>query len=151
MDLISMVPDVTTTLAAAACLVVLASLATSTLALRRSRALARSSAALVAELAVFKDAAVSLGQHLDRRAAVPAQPGHALSSHGPSSSMPLHAIAPSTAALHAPVIAPDTQRAFELARQGASIDDLVAACDVSRTEAGLMLAMSRRGRRVLAG
>jgi hypothetical protein len=66
-DLISMVPDVTSTLAAAACLVVLASLATSTLALRRSRALARSSAALMAELAVFRDAAVSLGQHLDRR------------------------------------------------------------------------------------
>jgi hypothetical protein len=65
----------------------------------------------------------------------------------------LHATPPGMGVgmVNAPVIAPDTQRAFELAREGASIDDLVAACDVSRTEAGLMLAMSRRGRRVLAG
>jgi hypothetical protein len=151
-------PDVALAVAAAACMALLCSLVTSTLALRRSRTLARSSEALMAELAVFKDAAVSLGQHLDRRVGhlrTEVAPGSAsasdrrVTSIGAGTSPPVHALPPEAPLSAMAPILPDTQRAFDLARQGASIDDLVAACDVSRTEAGLMLAMSRRGRRVL--
>ena len=159
-------PDVALAVAAAACMALLCSLVTSTLALRRSRTLARSSEALMAELAVFKDAAVSLGQHLDRRGGAPRMEAQAAPAAGAERRtpvaperrvtaasgghpVPVHAQAPESPLSSMAPILPDTQRAFDLARQGASIDDLVAACDVSRTEAGLMLAMSRRGRRVL--
>ena len=41
-------------------------------------------------------------------------------------------------------------RALDLAARGAGIDDLVAACDLSRSEAGLLIALQRRGHRVLS-
>jgi hypothetical protein len=159
-------PDVALAVAAAACMALLCSLVTSTLALRRSRTLARSSEALMAELAVFKDAAVTLGQHVDRRGVAlrtEAQPASASATERRAPAASERRVTATNGGSPPPVLAqaaeaplsalgpilPDTQRAFDLARQGASIDDLVAACDVSRTEAGLMLAMSRRGRRVL--
>ncbi len=154
-------PDQPLLLPLLALALVLGSLLTSTLALRRSRTLTRSSEALMAELAVFKDAAVSLGQHLDRRGTMPLAAAPVADRHAPhaaASAQPVYAQTSHAQTMHArteegplssaPANVPDTRRGFELARQGASIDDLVAACDVSRTEAGLMLAMSRRGRRV---
>ena len=41
-------------------------------------------------------------------------------------------------------------RALDLAARGAGIDDLVAACDLSRSEAGLLIALQRRGHRALS-
>ena len=41
-------------------------------------------------------------------------------------------------------------RALDLAARGAGIDDLVAACDLSRSEAGLLIALQRRGHRVFS-
>ena len=42
------------------------------------------------------------------------------------------------------------RKALDLAERGAGIDDLVAACDLSRSEAGLVIALQQRGRKVFS-
>ncbi len=151
----------------AAAVILLFNLVAVLMALRRVRRSAHASAALVAELAVYKDAAFSLGEHLVRRGS-PSQsgPGQSGMAQSPRTDGLLGARHSSlrgadAVALRQPPEARDaqqassvgasshvldTERAVELARRGASVDDLVAACDISRTEAGLILAMTRRGR-----
>ena len=158
----------------AAALVLLFNLVAVLTALRRARSTANASAALVAELAVYKDAAFSLGEHLVRRGStLPSEVGQSGSmtaaTHSAASSFNDRSRETRQASLRSadavairqsadarethPVSSGnasnqllDTERAVELARRGASVDDLVAACDLSRTEAGLILAMTRRGR-----
>lgn len=151
-------------------------LAAALIALRRAQGNAHSAAALVAELAVYKDAALTLGEQLGRRGGSAQSAGSSRSESSRSVSTSSLPVASSGAVNYSPRAAdasagrqgqdsrepqqphsesalsvatmqlPDTERAVELARRGASVDDLVAACDVSRTEAGLILAMARRGR-----
>ena len=167
-------------MASAAALVLLFNLVAALIALRRARSTAHASAALVAELAVYKDAAFSLGEHLMRRGGA-LQSGSASSGTAQTAAMAPGAArgAPASSVLHEATLGGrhnaqhatvavrqsadardsqqvsaatasgqmlDTEHAVELARRGASVDDLVAACDVSRTEAGLILAITRRGR-----
>lgn len=134
---------------AVACLAALA-VAIALVALRRLRELQRHSAALGRELAAFVDASIGMGRTLDRAAsglprrtalASPAKDGPTQRAMDTGSNERLGA--PPAA------IGNSDDRAVQLARGGASIDDLVAACALSRSEASLVLALARRDRLAL--
>ena len=101
---------------------------------RRDRAREVEFLRLAAELRVFADASLSIGARVARveRAAPVASPGP----------------------VPAPVPLRQTEQtnrnALDMAERGAGVDDLVAACDLSRSEAGLVIALQRRGRKLLS-
>ena len=91
---------------------------------RRERARDAELRRLQAELKIFTDAAMTVGARLVR------------AERMPSSVSPAAAVARQSMQV--------SDKALELAQRGAGIDDLVAACDLSRSEAGLVLALQRR-------
>ena len=101
---------------------------------RRDRAREAQLLRLQAEVGIFVDAALTVGERLARveRAPQAAPTG----------------VAPAPSPFRQPEQV--TGMARDLAERGAGVDDLVAACDLSRSEAGLVIALQRRGRRVLS-
>lgn len=83
---------------------------------------------LQAELKIFTDTAITVGARLARTVRAPSLVTPASSAARQSEHL--------------------SEQALDLAQRGAGIDDLVAACDLSRSEAGLVLALQRRNTRV---
>ena len=101
---------------------------------------------LEAELRTFVDASLTVGARLARVERV-ARGGWDAAAIEP-------ALVRGSAQVREPALlrepAQNNGRALDLAARGAGIDDLVAACDLSRSEAGLLIALQRRGHRVFS-
>lgn len=130
---------------------------------RRDRRQETEIARLHAELKVFADAAITLGSHVARNDHVVKSPiksavagkavTNAQSSSAAGNVVQIAPPATDDSSSSTPNVRTQAQvqsAAMALAARGAGIDDLVAACDLSRSEAGLVIALQQRGRRVSA-